>query len=148
MSGEFIDTNVFVYLFDETDDRKRIKAKEIVRTALETRSARISHQVVQETLNVVTRKLPAPMTVEKARQFLEQVLMPLWQIMPSQALYRRGLEIQARYGFSFYDSLIVAAALESGCNRLFSEDMQHGQRVEGLTIENPFKDFVDRQPAG
>ncbi|MCX7112930.1 MAG: PIN domain-containing protein [Proteobacteria bacterium] len=148
MSGEFIDTNVFVYLFDETDDRKRIKAKEIVRTALETRSARISHQVVQETLNVVTRKLPAPMTVEKARQFLEQVLMPLWQIMPSPVLYRRGLEIQARYGFSFYDSLIVAAALESGCNRLFSEDMQHGQHVEGLTIENPFKDFVDRQPAG
>ena len=148
MSGEFIDTNVFVYLFDETDDRKRIKAKEIVRAALETRSARISHQVVQETLNVVTRKLPTPMTVEKARQFLEQVLMPLWQIMPSPVLYRRGLEIQARYGFSFYDSLIVAAALESGCNRLFSEDMQHGQHVEGLTIENPFKDIVDRQPAG
>ncbi len=47
MSGEFIDTNLFVYLFDETDDRKRIKAEEIVRTALETRSACISHQVVQ-----------------------------------------------------------------------------------------------------
>ena len=50
MSGEFIDTNVFVYLFDETDDRKRTKAEAIVRMALETRSARISHQVVQETL--------------------------------------------------------------------------------------------------
>jgi len=139
MSGEFIDTNVFVYLFDENDERKRIKAKEIVRTALETRSARISHQVVQETLNVVTRKLPTPMTAEQAKQFLEQVLMPLWQIMPSQTLYRRGLDIQGRFGFSFYDSLIVAAALESGATRLYSEDMQDGQQIGGLTIENPFK---------
>ena len=139
MSGEFIDTNVFVYLFDETDGRKRSKAKEIVRTALETRSARISHQVVQETLNVVTRKLPTPMTAEQAKQFLEQVLMPLWQVMPSQTLYRRGLDIQGRFGFSFYDSLIVAAALESGATRLYSEDMQDGQQIGGLTIENPFK---------
>ncbi len=139
MSGEFIDTNVFVYLFDETDGRKRSKAKEIVRTALETRSARISHQVVQETLNVVTRKLPTPMTAEQAKHFLEYVLMPLWQVMPSQTLYHRGLDIQGRFGFSFYDSLIVAAALESGATRLYSEDMQDGQQIEGLTIENPFK---------
>ncbi len=79
------------------------------------------------------------MTAEKAQRFLEQVLMPLWQIMPSQVLYHRGLEIQARYGFSFYDSLIVAAALESGATRLYSEDMQHGQQIEGLSIENPFR---------
>jgi predicted nucleic acid-binding protein len=43
-----------------------------------------------------------------------------------------------RYGFHFYDSLIVAAALEAGCSRLFSEDLQHGQRIDGLTVENPF----------
>jgi predicted nucleic acid-binding protein len=75
MSGEFIDTNVFIYLFDETDVRKRNTAERLVRAALETRSARISHQVVQETLNVVTRKLPSPMTAEDARHFLEQVLV-------------------------------------------------------------------------
>jgi predicted nucleic acid-binding protein len=140
MSGEFIDTNVFVYLFDETNERKRTIADRIVKTALETRTARISHQVVQETLNVVTRKLPSPMTVENAQRFLVQVLAPLWQIMPNVALYRRGLDVQARYRFSFYDSLIIAAALESGCTRLYSEDLQHGQQIEGLTIENPFKD--------
>ncbi len=60
--------------------------------------------------------------------------------MPTLALYRRGLDIRARYGFSFYDSLIVAAALESGCTRIYSEDLQHGQQIEGLIIENPFKD--------
>ena len=140
MNGEFIDTNVFIYLFDETNDRKRNIAERIVKTALETRTARISHQVVQETLNVVTRKLPSPMTAENAQRFLVQVLAPLWQIMPNIALYRRGLDVQARYGFSFYDSLIIAAALESGCNRLYSEDLQHGQQIEGLTIENPFKE--------
>jgi predicted nucleic acid-binding protein len=140
MSGEFIDTNVFVYLFDETNDHKRITAEQLVRTALETRHARISHQVVQETLNVVTRKLPSPMTAEDAQRFLEQVLVPLWQIMPSPALYRRGLDLQSRYGFSFYDALIVASALEAGCTRLYSEDMQHGQHIEGLIIENPFKE--------
>ena len=140
MNGEFIDTNVFIYLFDETNDRKRTIADRIVKTALETRTARISHQVVQETLNVVTRKLPSPMTAENAQRFLVQVLAPLWQIMPNIALYRRGLDVQARYGFSFYDSLIIAAALESRCTRLYSEDLQHGQQIEGLTIENPFKE--------
>lgn len=84
MSGEFIDTNVFIYLFDETDVRKRNTAERLVRAALENRSARISHQVVQETLNVVTRKLPSPMTAEDAQHFLEQVLAPLWQIMPTE----------------------------------------------------------------
>ncbi|HYQ91954.1 MAG TPA: PIN domain-containing protein, partial [Candidatus Competibacteraceae bacterium] len=92
------------------------------------------------TLNVVTRQLPSSMTAENAQRFLEQVLAPLWQIVPSPALYRHGLDIQTRYGFSFYDALIVASALEAGCTCLYSEDMQHGQYLEGLTIENPFKE--------
>ncbi|CAN5911968.1 PIN domain-containing protein [soil metagenome] len=138
MSGEFIDTNVFVYLFDETDDRKRNTADRLVQSALQSHDATISFQVVQETLNVVTSKLPAPMTVEGARHFLEQVLLPLWRISPSLALYQRGLEIQARYHYGFYDSLIIAAALDAGCTQLYSEDLQNGQQIEGLTIENPF----------
>jgi predicted nucleic acid-binding protein len=140
MSGEFIDTNVFVYLFDETDDRKQSIADRLIRTALETRTARISYQVVQETLNVMTRKLPSPMSNIDAQRFLDRILVPLWQIMPSPALYSRGLSVQARYGFSYYDSLIIAAALESGCTCLYSEDLQHGQQIEALTIENPFKE--------
>ena len=140
MRGEFIDTNVFIYLFDEADEHKRTIAEQLIQKALETRSACISHQVVQETLNVVTRKLPSPMSAENAQRFLEQILIPLWRIMPSLALYRRGLDLQSRYGFSFYDALIVAAALESGCTRLYTEDLQHGQKIDGLVIENPFID--------
>ncbi|MDV6348696.1 PIN domain-containing protein [Nitrosomonas sp. Is35] len=140
MSGDFIDTNIFIYLFDETDDRKRAIAEKLIQQALETRNACISYQVIQETLNVVTRKLPSPMSTENARRFLEQILIPLWQTMPSLALYQQGLELQARCGFSFYDALIVAAALESGCTRLYTEDLQHGQQVGELLIENPFRE--------
>lgn len=139
MSGEFIDSNVFVYLFDETDPYKREAAQSLVREASASGAGRISFQVVQEMLNVITRKLAAPASADDARRFLDQVLLPLWHIMPSPALYRRGLDIQARYGYGFYDALIVAAALEAGCTCLFSEDLQHGQKIEGLTIENPFR---------
>ena len=73
-----------------------------------------------------------------AHDFLRNVLAPLWRIQPSAALYARALDVQERYKFGFHDALIVAAALETGCPRLFSEDLQHGQRIEGLTIKNPF----------
>jgi predicted nucleic acid-binding protein len=139
MSDDFIDSNVFVYLFDEIDERKRDVAYKIVESALQADSAIISWQVVQETLNVVTRKLPTPMTSEDARRFLEQVLGPLWRGSPSQALYRRALDLQARNRYSFYDSLVIAGALDAGCTRLYSENLQDGQRIEGLTIENPFR---------
>ncbi len=133
----FIDTNVFVYLFDETDRLKRNRAREIVRLALNGSWA-ISFQVVQETLNVITRKIPTPVTADHAGRFLNTVLLPLWSITPSVELYRRGLDIQSRYQYGFYDALIIAAALEAGCTRLLSEDLQHGQKIESLTIENPF----------
>jgi predicted nucleic acid-binding protein len=139
MSGDFIDSNVFVYLFDETDEFKRDTAERIVDSALQAHSASISYQVVQETLNVLTRKLATPMTTEGARSFMQEVLAPLWRISPSPALYHRALDVQARYRFGFYDSLIVAAALDAGCERLYSEDLQDGQRIEGLVIENPFR---------
>ena len=133
----FLDTNIFVYLFDETDDYKRGRAERIVQQALENETGCISYQVVQETLNVLTRKLHA--TPEKVRQMLDYVLIPLWRVNPTQTLYQRGLDLQIRYKFSFYDSLIVAAALDAGCKTLYSEDLQHGQHLEGIVITNPFR---------
>ncbi len=132
----FFDTNVLIYLFDGTDDAKRERAELLIQQALDNETGCISYQVVQETMNVITRKLNA--TPEKALQLLDRVLVPLWQINPTRTLYRRGLDLQARYGFSFYDSLIIAAALEAGCTCLYSEDMQDGQQIQSLTIQNPF----------
>jgi predicted nucleic acid-binding protein len=139
MSAEFIDSNIFVYLFDEKDARKRRAAETLVSQQLETGQGVISVQVVQETLNVLTRKLATPVTPSDARRFFDEVLAPLWRVMPSAALYHRCLEIQAQLRYSFFDSLIIAAALDADCTCLYSEDLQHGQRIGALTIVNPFR---------
>ena len=84
----------------------------------------------------MTRKLEvAP---DNARKLLDRTLAPLWKVNPTRTLYDRGLDLQTRYRFSFYDSLIVAAALEAGCKTLYTEDLKHGQRIEGVTVTNPF----------
>ena len=141
MSGDFVDSNIFVYLFDETDEHKRGVARRIVESGLRSNSASISYQVVQETLNVITGpKMATPMVAEDAKSFMEETLAPLWRVSPSPALYRRALDVRSRYRYGFYDSLIIAAALDAGCARLYSEDLQDGQEIEGLTIENPFAD--------
>src|SRR5688572_5949223 len=135
--GDFLDSNVLVYLMDEVDLRKYEIARAIVEDSRQDYLT-ISFQVVGETLNVLTRKLIPPFSEDEARSFLSITLMPIWRIFPSQELYSRALAVQARYEYTFYDALIIAAALEAGCERLLSEDMQHGQRIEGLTIVNPF----------
>ncbi len=137
MSAEdFIDTNVLIYIFDETDAAKRQRAESLVRQSIENRSGCISFQVVQETINVVTRKLGA--TPDNARLLLDEVLTPLWHVYPTPSLYRRALLIQSRYRFSFYDSLIIASSLQAGCTRLYTEDLHPNQQIETLTIQNPF----------
>ena len=135
----FIETNIFIYHLDTGDPRKQVIAERVVRQALAAGDTCISFQVVQECLNTVLRKARVALQVEQARMYLDSVLLPLMQVSSSPALYHRALDIQSRYRFSFYDSLIVAAALAAGCSRLLSEDLQHGQRVEGLTIVDPFK---------
>ena len=138
MSAEyFIDTNVFIYLFDETDERKRKSAEHLIHQALVNGNGCISYQVVQEAINVLTKGLKV--SSDNVREILEHVLLPLWQVYPSQAIYHRGLDLHARYGFSYYDSLIIAAAIDAGCENLYTEDLQHGQRIEGLSIRNPFE---------
>lgn len=138
MSVDFLDSNIFVYLFDDKDRVRRDVAEGLVTRALADGSACISFQVVQETLNVITRKLAKPASPGDARRFLDEILLPLWRVMPSEAIYRRSLDVQERYRFSFYDALIVADALDAGCATLHSEDLQHGQKIEGLTVNNPF----------
>jgi predicted nucleic acid-binding protein len=146
MNADFLDSNVFVYLFDETDSQKRATAQRLVQEGLESGQTCISFQVVQETLHVVTQKLARPLSREDAQRLLDDVLAPLWRVMPSPSLYQRGLALAGRYRFAFYDSLIVAAALDAGCTRLWSEDLQDGQKIGQLTIQNPFR--VKAGPAG
>ena len=135
----FIDTNLFIYQLEAADERKRDIANGIIREGIETGNACISYQVVQECLNTVLRKAEVPLDNASARAYLDHVLAPLLRVPSSIDLYHRGLDVQARYRFGFYDALIIAAALEAGCTRLYSEDMQDGQRIDTLTIEDPFR---------
>ena len=137
--GDFIDSNIFVYMFDLIDHDKRQKANHLVQAILNAGNGVISYQVVQETLNVLTHKMKNPcISSDDASRFLEIVLQPMWRVMPSTDLFKRALRNKAQYVLSFYDSLIVSAAQEAGCTRLYSEDMQHGQVIGKLKIVNPF----------
>ena len=135
----FFDTNVFVYQLDATDKRKHKVAEALVRGAMADESGCISFQVVQECLNTILRKAEVALDAQGARAYLDAVLTPLMKGAANVALYQRALDIQSRWRFGFYDSLIVASALAAGCTRLLTEDLQHGQRIETLTIHNPFK---------
>jgi len=139
MNGKFfLDTNILVYTFDATAPAKQQIARELVSTALTLQQGMISYQVVQEFLNVATRKFSVPLTPADANIYLDKVLTPLCELFPSMSYYSKALGISDRWGFSLYDSLIITAALETGCDTLYTEDLQHGQSIQGLTITNPF----------
>jgi len=134
----FLDTNIFIYSIDRRDPAKERKAAKLIRDKLGSFKGVVSFQVVQEFFNVATRRLLAPMSLEEAQWYFEAVFTPLLRVHSSAALYRDALALQSRYKLSWYDSLIVCAALQAECAILYSEDMQHGQRFGALQIQNPF----------
>jgi predicted nucleic acid-binding protein len=135
-----LDTNILVYTFDSSAPIKRDRARSLVQSALKTRMGRISTQVVQEFLNVATRKLSVPMKSRDAEDYLRQVLTPLCRHNPDPDFYQRALALASSASLSWYDSLIVQAGLDLGCVVLYSEDLQHGRAFGNLRVENPFRD--------
>jgi predicted nucleic acid-binding protein len=139
MSGRyFLDTNIFVYSFDASSPAKASKAKKLIRSATETHAGMVSYQVVQEFFNVALRRFAKPMSTEDAEQYLSTTFRPLLSVHSSPALYGDALRIAARFQLPWYDSLIVASAMEGKCDVLYSEDFQNGQQFGPLTISNPF----------
>ncbi len=88
---------------------------------------------------MATRKFSPSLTLADASTYLDKVLMPLCELFPCMSYYSKALEISGRWGVSLYDSLIITVSLEDGCETLYTEDTQHGQMVQGLTIINPFQ---------
>jgi predicted nucleic acid-binding protein len=139
MNGKyFIDTNIFVYTFDSSNRKKQKLAKEIVTQALENSTGIISYQVIQEFLNVSTKKFKSPLSIGDCQRYLNVILEPLCEIFSNIELYHQALDIMERWQYSFYDSLIISAALKTDCNILYSEDLQNNQKIQNLTIINPF----------
>jgi predicted nucleic acid-binding protein len=139
MSGRFfLDTNVFVYSFDANSPTKASQARKLIRSATETHAGIISYQVVQEFFNVALRRFARPMSAADAEQYLSTTFRPLLSVHSSPALYGEALRIAARFRLPWYDSLIVASAIEGQCDVLYSEDFQDEQKFGSLTIANPF----------
>ncbi len=134
----FLDTKVFVYSFDRREPAKAQCSMQLIQRAVTTRKGIVSYQVVQEFLNVALHRFAQPMTVAEAEQYLATVFRPLLAIQSSHALYGEALRLNSKYRVSWYDSLILAAAIEGQCSVLYSEDLQHGRQFEGLRVENPF----------
>jgi len=139
MSGNhFLDTNIFVYSFDPSNPSKKEVATALIRSALQDGKGMVSSQVVQEFINVATRKFEVPFSVSDCRKYLDSVLIGLCRVSTTVELCRSALDVKERWGYSYYDSLIVAAALQADCEILYSEDLHNGQKIMGLTIVNPF----------
>jgi predicted nucleic acid-binding protein len=134
----FLDTNIFVYSLDPVDPRKARIAEELVTRGVGSRMGVISYQVVQEFMNVSLRQFKATMTVAELELYFFKVLLPMMTIPSSSGLFLEGLRLQAAGQIAWYDSLVVAAAIQGGCEVLYSEDMQHGRRFGDLVIQNPF----------
>lgn len=131
MSDSFFDTNVLVYLAS-SDSKKADQAERVV-----VGGGFISVQVLNELANVARRKMQ--LSWEETRSFLSSVRELLAVLPLTIETHDAGVFLAERYRLSMYDALIVASALESGCQTLWSEDMQHGMLVEQrLKVINPF----------
>ncbi len=139
MSGRFfLDANIFVYSFDAKSPKKSAQANKLIRRAIETRGGIVSYQVVQEFFNVALRRFARPMSSADAEQYLSTTFRALLSVHSSPALYSEALRMGTKFRLPWYDSLIVASAIEGQCDVLYSEDFQNGQQFGNLTISNPF----------
>ena len=139
----FVDTNILVYDRDERDRAKHQRARAWM-TALWDRPGLgvVSGQVLTEFYWTVTRKLKPGIPEDQARGYVQT--LAAWPVVPiDEAVIVEGWSVQDRYGFAFWDALVVAAALMGGCRSLLTEDLQHGQDLDGLAVVNPFVQAPD-----
>lgn len=134
----FVDTNVLVYAEDEDASRKRDLARACLRDLWERKAGAISVQVLQEFYVTTTRKLPRRLEPETAEQIVEEYLG--WTVVEtSGALVVRAIRRSLVSRVSYWDALIVEAAIAAGCDVLLSEDLNHGQVFDGVRVVNPFR---------
>jgi predicted nucleic acid-binding protein len=131
----FVDTNVFIYAVDRADPKKQAAAGAWRAELWKTHNGRISYQVLQEFYAKVSQKWPA--AAEAARAEVRDLLA--WRPVATDAAILEGSwRIQDRYGLSFWDAMIVAAAKATSCRFLLTEDLQAGQNLGGVVVLDPF----------
>ncbi len=136
----FLDTNILVYADAADEPRKQSDAIGLIRRHRAEATGVISTQVLQEFVNVALRKLHLPAPLIRERLAFYQG----FDVVPASAeLITAALDLHVLHGLSLYDALIVRAAEASGCQRLLSEDLQHGFSFAGVQVFNPFLDLSD-----
>lgn len=137
MMRVFFDTNILVYLYDADAVEKKERACELFEKEASAGRLILSTQVLQEFYVAVTRKLAVPLEPKEAEDVVRNLsLLPVVPVDTERILSAIGRS--RRYRLSFWDALIIETALAGGAERLLSEDLQDGQVIQGLTIENPF----------
>ena len=133
---QFFDTNILVYAF-AADDPRSARAESLIEEG-----GVIGVQVLNEFTNVTRRKLRWEWDqIEASLAVVEELFGPVAPLTPT--IHARAVSLARDHGLSVYDALIVAAAQDAGCQRLFSEDLQHGRKFGTLTVENPFRRQTD-----
>ena len=133
----FVDTNVLVYGRDASEPEKQQRAMAWMTHLWESQRGRLSVQVLQEFYVSVTRKLPRPLPPGRAREIIREYLA--WTVVPGTPdLLDAALDLHQRSGLSFWDAMIIQAAMDAGCERVYSEDMGDGRRYGPVTVVNPF----------
>jgi predicted nucleic acid-binding protein len=134
----FLDTNIVIYCFDNTDTRKQEVAKTLVTQALSSGMGVVSSQVLQEFCNVASNSRKLSLALDQIMAYVNLVLQPMNRIAIAPQVLQRALNIRSTFQYAFDDSLIIAAAQEAKCTTLYTEDMQHGQLIDSTRIVNPF----------
>jgi predicted nucleic acid-binding protein len=134
----FVDTNILIYAEDRAAGKKHELAKALVLDLWNTADGVLSVQVLQEFYVNVTRKLKKPLSSAKARQIIDEYLT--WTVVENtKSLFTSALQLHHDAQLSFWDAMVVQAAISSGCDRLYTEGLNAGQRFGSLTLVNPFK---------
>lgn len=134
----FVDTNVIIYAYDISGGYKREAAREIMADLWDSGSGVLSTQVLQEFFVSVTQKIPAPIGTELAKGIVTDFLK--WDVVINDGeSILNAIEIHKKYKYSFWDSMIIEAAVKGGCSVLLTEDLSAGQRINGVEIKNPFE---------
>ncbi len=149
MSGRFfLDTNLLIYAIDATDPGKQAVAQKWIARAHESGDGLVSYQVVQEWFNVVLGKAAVPLSADEAALIYHQLIEPLWRIQSSRELLDTALDRHRRESISWWDSLILSAAIQGGCERGLNEDLQHGRKIRGVKVLNPFRTARPQSDSG
>ncbi len=133
----FVDTNILVYAHDADAGEKHASAAKAVAELWVSRNGILSAQVLQELYITLTRKVASPVTRNLARRLIRNYLT--WELVLNDgAIILHASEIEENYRLSFWDGLIVAAAYSKNAAIILTEDLNDGQNIEGIRIQNPF----------